>query len=286
MKNGNGETPPLYGVLLAGGRSRRMGSDKASLVYDESGKSQARKGLDLLGSVCERVYLSLHSGQARPAGVSSDTSVILDAWNDCGPLGAILSAMDSEPEAAWLVLACDLPLVTSETLANLVARRSRDQPFLAYRSSHDGMPEPLCAIYEPLARPVLHRYRDADMRCPRKILIEEDALLLDASRAEALDNANTPEDFQEVRARLRPATGLAYTVLYFGSLAAERGVGQESLRSPARSPAELFAEIKERYGLAVTRSFLRAAVNDEFTEWESPLRENDTVAFLPPMAGG
>ena len=96
-----------------------------------------------------------------------------------------------------LVVACDLPLLDSISLDNLLARRDPTKIATAYRSSSDGKPEPLCTIYEPQARPVLEEFFDIDIRCPRKILMQTEPLLLNPVNPQALDNVNTPEEYEE-----------------------------------------------------------------------------------------
>ena len=74
---------------------------------------------------------------------------IVDRLPDAGPIGGILAALHAHPQAAWLVLACDLPFLDAATLQQLIAARDPRRLATAFRSSHDGKPEPLCAIYEP-----------------------------------------------------------------------------------------------------------------------------------------
>ena len=114
----------------------------------------------------------------------------------------ILSAMDSEPQAAWLVVACDLPNLDNETIRYLLEQRSLTQPFTAYRSSSDSLPEPLCAIYNPSARPIVDEFVAAGIHCPRKIMLRSDTRLLEARNPKALDNINTPDDLSQHAAGL------------------------------------------------------------------------------------
>ena len=113
-----------------------------------------------------------------------------------GPLAGILAAMRSAPGADWLVLACDLPRLDVETLSHLVSSRLPGERFLSYRSEFDGLPEPLCAFYAAEALPVLEQCQADGIRCPRKVLIRDDCRLLDPVTPRALDNANTPDDWQ------------------------------------------------------------------------------------------
>lgn len=194
---------PLNGLLLAGGQSRRMGKDKATLSY--GGKTQPERAAELLRARCAETFLSLRTDQTPPSEVA-DLPTVRDCVSGAGPLTGILSAFAQDPDAAWLVIACDLPFLDGATLDHLLAERDSTRIATAYRSAHDGLPEPLCAVYEPHARPTLLDFAERDVRCPRKILINTDPLLLDLLNPRALDNVNTPEDYAEATQALAPSS--------------------------------------------------------------------------------
>ena len=122
-------------------------------------------------------------------------------------MGGILRAFDADPNAAWLVVACDLPLLQTPVLKHLVAERDPSKVATAYRAHGNQLPEPLCAIYEPAAAPILREWLAQDRRCPRKVLItldeQEGAVrLLDLPGENPLDNANAPEDIERMKGAL------------------------------------------------------------------------------------
>lgn len=182
---------PLYGLVLTGGMSTRMGADKGALEYH--GQSQAAYCYGLLESFCDEVYLSLREEQSEEEAYR-DYRQIHDTFLGFGPLGGILSALKAHPRAAWLVLACDLPAVTSQAIDYLVSGRNPFKLATAYVSANDGFPEPLCAIYEPKSIFRLMGFLALGYHCPRKVLINSDTWLLDLPEPRALDNANTPEE--------------------------------------------------------------------------------------------
>jgi molybdopterin-guanine dinucleotide biosynthesis protein A len=104
--------------------------------------------------------------------------------------------MDEHPAPDWLVVACDLPNIDRQTLEFLVASRSGMQPFTAYRSSSNGLPEPLCAIYASGSGRIIREFVDDGIVCPRKMLINSDTQLLDQPDPTSLDNINTPDDLE------------------------------------------------------------------------------------------
>ena len=189
MSQGNGKR--LYGLVLAGGRSSRMGTDKALLVHD--GRTQLETAVGLLGPVTDRQFVSVRPDQADDEERSRFPQ-IADRYEGIGPVAGILSAMEAYADVDWLVVACDLPNLDALTLGQLVAKRSRTRPFTAFQSSSDGLPEPLCAIYRNEALPIIRQFVDDGVVCPRKMLIRSDTKLLKQPNPDALHNVNTPED--------------------------------------------------------------------------------------------
>jgi len=180
-----------YGLVLAGGESRRMGRDKALLVRD--GKTQLAHISALLGQVTDRVFVSTRAEQQFDAERSRFEQIV-DRRDGIGPVAGILSAMEEYPDVDWLVVACDLPNIDEPTLSYLLENRSLTQPFTAFKSSHDDLPEPLCALYRVGSAAIIREFVDASMVCPRKILIRSDTKLLVQPNPVALDNINTPDD--------------------------------------------------------------------------------------------
>jgi len=181
----------LLGLVLAGGESRRMGSDKASLV--RNGRTQLERAVGLLREHLDGVYVSTRAGQSDDP-LRNRFPQIVDRYDDLGPVAGILSAMDEHPEAAWLVLACDLPNIDSATIRFLIDSVSAEHLATAYTSVHDGLPEPLCAVYRPDARPVIERFVADGIKCPRKMLINSPTRMLEQPSPGALHNINSPED--------------------------------------------------------------------------------------------
>ena len=103
---------------------------------------------------------------------------------------------------AWLIVACDLPLIDSATLDNLVENRDPTCIATAYRSSSDSLPEPLFAIYEPHAVDTLLDFESQGIVCPRKVLISSETHLIDPVNPQALDNVNTPQDYEVILQKL------------------------------------------------------------------------------------
>lgn len=188
---------PLYGLLLVGGESRRMGRDKALISYDQGATIQLDRSSHLLQHVCEQVFISQRREQDFPLPPS--VRPIFDQVPDIyGPLCGILSAQQAHPNVDWLVLACDLPYITTETLEYLTtAYREQPGQLTAYQSSHDGLPEPLCAIYPAGSYQTLQTLSvEIGKSCPRKLLMLQAARLIEQQDPRSLDNINTLAEFQ------------------------------------------------------------------------------------------
>lgn len=188
----------LNGLVLAGGMSKRMGHDKGLMKYH--GKAQRYYLADLLKQHCDQVFIS-----CRPEQYKAITGAGYEALMDDGQAeeqyGAILSALASYPDIAWLVVACDLPLVDGPALAYLIEQRDTAMLATAYESPDDSLPEPLLAIWEPRSRSMLLDKFSQGITCPRKALIRSapDVKLVVPQNPLLVINANTPEDAQSVR---------------------------------------------------------------------------------------
>jgi len=185
----------LNGLVLAGGKSLRMGYDKSSIEWH--GKEQRYYMADLLKQYCDEVFISCRADQQNE--VDSHYKTLPDTFVDLGPYGAILSAFREKPDAAWLVVACDLPLLDIETLQYLVAHRNPSAVATTFESPFDGLPEPLITIWEPKAYPVLLSFLSQGYTCPRKALRNNDVHIIKAENADALMNVNTQDELEKVK---------------------------------------------------------------------------------------
>lgn len=278
-------TPVLFGLVLAGGASTRMRTDKALLEYH--GKPQVRWAFELASRFCAATFVSVRPDQ-REDSSRAGLPQIVDRQPGIGPIAGISAALQEHPKAAWLVLACDLPFLTESTLQHLIAHRDPQKVATAYRSAHDGLPEPLCAIWEPAAREGVLAHIAAGKQCPRKFLINLDTALLDLPERTALDNVNTREEFEAASAQLSHKERASKTVRvqYYAILREQAGRSDETLDTSAATPAELYAELRKRHPFQLEPGQLKVALNSEFGDWQTPLQHGDTVVFIPPVAGG
>ncbi len=139
---------PLRACLLIGGRSSRMGRPK-HLIRGENGLTWIENTVNLLQPFTQKIVISGRGDV--PASLDSLVR-IADVPDVQGPLTGILAAMRWKPDSCWLLLACDMPQITSEALEWLLESRRPDSWGTLPRLKEDGFYEPLLALYEPQSK--------------------------------------------------------------------------------------------------------------------------------------
>ncbi|NTW53000.1 MAG: bifunctional molybdenum cofactor guanylyltransferase MobA/molybdopterin-guanine dinucleotide biosynthesis adaptor protein MobB [Chlorobiaceae bacterium] len=187
---------PLYGLVLAGGLSSRMGTDKALLSYHT--ENQLVRTALLLSETCDKVFISCRAEQ-RSSYSRYGHLLLTDTYLDMGPMGGLLSAQRSHPHAAWLVTACDLPFVDADTLASLLSSRDPFRYATAFISPESSLPEPLLTIYEPKSRMALLQQHGSGNDSLSSFLRHRRIMPVEARNPSALNNVNDPAAMTEAR---------------------------------------------------------------------------------------
>ena len=178
--------PKINGLVLVGGKSTRMGTDKSQLNY--FGKPQKEHVKELL----ERNNLKTYYSVQNDAGIENE---IHDAFLNLGPFGGVCSAFQKDPNSAWLVLATDVPFVNDELIQLLLSKRNPSKVATAIKGKGKEFVEPLITIYEPKAYSILLQYLAQGYSCPRKPLINSDVEIVEVDD-DLIRNINTPEEFK------------------------------------------------------------------------------------------
>jgi len=110
----------IHGLVLAGGASTRMQRDKAALEYQ--GRTQLDRAFELASRHVGKVFVSVRAEQ-RLDPTRAKRPMIVDSVSSEGPIAGIRSALAAYPEAAWLVLACDLPFLSDAAIEALLRHR-------------------------------------------------------------------------------------------------------------------------------------------------------------------
>ena len=187
----------LTGVVLAGGKSSRLGHDKTRIVF--SGVSLLSRSVDLLKRHCGMVSIVGRLPKDHGLNVRS----FLDSVPGYGPAGGIATAL-RELGRPCLVLSCDLPLMDDQTLRRLKAgwlERPDAALMTTFQQEDTGFIEALVAIYEPEALPLLEQAFDQGLYQLNRILTGPMRHHLPYPRSEATPffNVNHPADLSLLR---------------------------------------------------------------------------------------
>lgn len=189
----------IYGLVLSGGKSTRMGADKGLIAYH--GMPQREYLYNMLNSLCAATYMSVREDQR--SEFEESINLLVDTNEFRGPYNGLLSAHKQFPDVAWLVLACDLPLMDETALQELIAQRDVSQMATAFALKENPLPEPLCAIWEPHAlRDSLAYLKTGNGTCPRKFLINNPTKLVFPTNPNVLLNANSQQEYREAMEKL------------------------------------------------------------------------------------
>jgi len=181
-----------------GGKSTRMQQDKSQLVIRES-KPQFEYLSNLLSLSCQDVLVSVRDNNQQE---EYDIPAITDKFVGLGPYGGILSALQHDPNAAWLVVAVDLPFLDDTAIKTLIDNRNTSKMATCYIDRKNEFPEPLITIWEPRSYPILLNYLAKGYSCPRKALINSDVEIIYERDEKILTNVNDQTELKKVKALL------------------------------------------------------------------------------------
>lgn len=194
----------LSGIVLAGGKSRRMGRDKATLPF--GGTTLVAWVIRRLGPVCAEVVVVARDATDCPG---CGARVVGDRWQGWGPLGGLVTGLQTITAAYAAVIACDLPFVEPMLLLGLagLARAGWD----AVVPSVSEGPQPLCAVYrrnvgqpaETLLRTGGRSLHDL-LAAPilRVCHVPEWTLRGWDPALQSFENINTPEEYERAKTRV------------------------------------------------------------------------------------
>ncbi len=202
----------ILGVVLAGGASRRLGRDKATLPW--TGTPLAHRAAAVLVEACGEVVVAGPAGAA-PAGVEA----VPDRFPGRGPLAGLHAGLERAGGRAIFALACDLPFVEADLvryLAAFAAARAAEAPDEAGWAAADAAgTQPLCGVYSPAARAVAEARLRAGELAVRGFFMAIGGVAvpikaeLDCYRPELLLNLNRPDDLRRARRLLGATAGAA-----------------------------------------------------------------------------
>jgi len=183
----------LNGLILAGGKSLRMGQDKSLIEYHN--KSQREYLFTMLKTFCAAVFTSCNKAQTIP----SHLNPLPDQHDFESPLNGILSAFSHDSIAAWLTIPVDMPLIDVEIISYLLKKRDPTKVATCFYDSDGQKPEPLIAVWEPRAYPLLLKFRKGGKISPRDFLCQHETHIIEIPDRNALANINSPDELETFR---------------------------------------------------------------------------------------
>ena len=181
---------PLYGLVLAGGKSTRMGEDKSLISY--FGLEHRIYLAKMIAPFCEKTYISCQENQLSEN--LDGCNPLIDLVPSKGPMSGLISAFLNHPNAAWLVIPCDLPLFSAKNITQLITERNVQGIATVFSSANHDYPEPLIGIWEPSAFPLIEQQYKVGNYSLLNILNNNHIFLVPALDPEGLTNVNTPEE--------------------------------------------------------------------------------------------
>lgn len=181
----------INGLLLAGGRGKRMGGkNKAKINYH--GREQRFHMKEILSKYTNASYMSCRPDQVD--SFSDQLNLLPDKFVDLGPFGALLTAFRQNPNAAWITVAVDLPFVDDRTILNLIEQRDPTKVATLYKSSDTGDPQPLLGIWEPRAYLLLLQSLAFGKNSLREVIEDANIKLIKTLTDQTLSEVDTMDE--------------------------------------------------------------------------------------------
>ncbi len=135
----------LYGLVVCGGESRRMGTDKSLLNYH--GRPQRYFMYTMLSTLCDEAFISCNMEQAKSIEKSFNTIIDATPYAGHGPMAGLLSALDRYPGTNWLVVGCDYPFITRKALNDFIKKTQHCNTAAAFYNNAENMYDPMLGLY-------------------------------------------------------------------------------------------------------------------------------------------
>jgi len=194
MNQINSDSDTIAGVVLIGGKSSRMGKDKALLEINN--QPLYKIAVKKLLPFCNQVYLSVNKNQNSENTYEYPT--IIDQYESQGPIGALLSCMNEIDDSPLLVLGCDMPFLTDKEINLLLSNRNRNQICTTFYNAQSNIYEPMLSIWESHARHVLESYFKAGHLSLQKFLRQQDIHKINTPEESNFSNINYPEEWKTI----------------------------------------------------------------------------------------
>jgi molybdopterin-guanine dinucleotide biosynthesis protein A len=184
----------LYGLVICGGQSTRMGTDKSLIEYH--GKPQRYYAYEMLEWVCDKVFISCNNAQKESVREPYKMLPDLPQYEKIGPMAGLLTAFNYYPDHDFLVVGCDYPYITTKDLKEFVKSVNHEEIASAFYNQEHGKYEPLLAWYSQKSKNEILRMYDKSEFSLQHFLTENRAGKYQPARPKNLVSVDTPEDYQ------------------------------------------------------------------------------------------
>ena len=189
----------LFGLVICGGESTRMGTDKGMLNYH--GKPQRYHVHDLLTPLCSKVFLCCNKNQTDSFQTGYQVLTDLPEFENTGPIAAILTAFNAYPGHNFLVAGCDYPFLQESDLKNFLSHIKENSVAAAFYNKQ-GKYEPLLAYYSCKAGPLLQAHFKNKEYALQHFLKKIKAEKFEPDDPKVMNSIDTPEEYAAVKASI------------------------------------------------------------------------------------
>lgn len=265
---------PINTIILSGGKSKRMGVDKALLFY--KGKSFLEHLIEVSKSISQNQIIVSNELKHQTEGVEW----VNDIYKDIGPLGGLFSGL-SHSDTDWnFVLSCDTPFLKTENLNVLKQQISEQVNAIFYES--ENKTHFLIGLYHKSILPYIEQQIEAQQYSLKVLFDNIEHQCIPVSKKESVNftNINTLSDIKDIHL-------MRLKILFFGVATDITAMESIDLVTESHTLTELMKELFNKYPALQNTSF-QIALNQEFTNINQniSLKDDDVIALLPPFAGG
>lgn len=183
----------VTGIILAGGKSSRMGQDKGLMIW--KGQTFTEHIIEALDPLVDELFIVSNSDKYKQFGLR----VYQDVLEDRGPLGGIYTGLSNSDGYRNIIVSCDVPLITTNTLHRLIAHDEEQYDIVQLSDGSREMP--LVAMYKKSCEgPFLDRLEQDKLKLQAAVsAMKVKTVILPEEKAYTLRNINTQEDFENLR---------------------------------------------------------------------------------------
>jgi molybdopterin-guanine dinucleotide biosynthesis protein A len=197
----------VFGLVLCGGKSSRMGTDKSILKYHD--KPQCYHIYDMLAPLCAETFISCNSSQA--SGLEKGYNIIEDAdlFKNAGPLTGVLSAFNKFPGSSFVTIGCDYPFLGKEELQRFISSLNSNSIASAFYDNLEQCYQPVLAWYSAAASALLQKNFSEENYSLLHFLKSINADKYDPADRSSMFSIDTSEEREDADRKLMRATKLA-----------------------------------------------------------------------------